>query len=132
MKRSRMVKRVLLGGFTVGVVAACASATDPQITPGNYYTKDSFIRGAGYYHAPFQGFFQYPYNHFDPQRRMHYFGGQWGPAPHRSIVNISTPTAEAARAAQLARTDRPPPVPLPVPVVRSGFGRTSQSHFTSS
>jgi hypothetical protein len=128
MKRSRIVKRVLIGGFTVGVVAACANTTDPRITPESHYTNDSFIRGAGYYHAPFQGFFQFPYNHYDAQRRMYYYGGQWGPAPHRSIVNISTPTAEAARTAQLARTDLPPPTP----VVRSGFGNTSRSHFTTS
>lgn len=130
MKRSRTVQRILVGGFTAGMVTASAGAAEPRITPENYYTNDSYVRGAGHYHAPFQAFFQYPYNHFDPQRRMYYYGGQWGPAPHRSIVNISTPTADAARAAQLARTDLPPPAPVAVP--RSGFGSTSRSHFTSS
>jgi len=87
-----------------------------------------FVPGAGYYHAPFQGFFPYPYNHFDPQRRMYFYGGQWGPAPHRSIVNISAPTAAAAQAAQSARTDSP----RTSPVVRSGFGSSSGSHFSGS
>ena len=128
VKRSRSVQRVLLGGFSAGMVTACASAAEPRITPENYYTNDSFIRGAGHYHAPFGGFFPLPYNHYDPQKRLYYYGGQWGPAPHRSIVNISPPTAEAARVAQAARTDLPPPAP----VVRSGFGSTSRSHSTSS
>ena len=131
MKRSRIVRRVLLGGFTAGLATACGGSAEPRVTPENYYTNDSFIRGAGYYHAPFQGFYQYPYNHYDPRRQRYYYGGQWGPAPHRSIVNISTPTLEAARVAQLARTDQPP-TPIVIPVVRSGFGHTSQSHFTSS
>ncbi len=128
MKRSRIVRRVLIGGFASGLAGAGAAAAEPRVTPENLYTNDTFIQGAGHYHAPFQGFFQYPYNHYDPQRRLYYYGGQWGPAPHRSIVNISPPTAEAARRAQLVRTDLPPPVP----VARSGFGQTSRSHFTSS
>lgn len=128
MKRSRTVQRVLIGGFSAGLAALCAPAAEPRITPQNYYTNDSFIRGAGYYHAPFQGFFPLPYNHYDSQRRLYYFGGQWGPAPHRSIVNLSTPTAAAAQSAQSARTDQP----RPAPVVRSGFGHTSRSHFSGS
>ncbi len=128
MKRSRIVKRLLVGGFTAGLVGACASAAEPRITPENHYTNDTFIRGAGYYHAPFQRFFQFQYNHYDPQRRMYYYGGQWGPAPHRSLINISTPTAEAARAAQLTRSDLPPVVP----VMRSGFGSSGRSHSSGS
>jgi hypothetical protein len=128
VKRSRTVQRLLLGGFTAGLVSACADAAAPRISPENYYTNDTYIRGAGHYHAPFQGFFPYPYNHYDAQRRMYYYGGQWGPAPHRSIVNISTPTPDAARLAQAARTDLPPPVP----VTRSGFGSSSRSHYTGS
>jgi hypothetical protein len=130
VKRSRIVRRVLIGGFASGLAGAGASAAEPRVTPENYYTNDSFIQGAGYYHAPFQGFFQYPYNHYDSQRRQYYYGGQWGPEPHRSIVNISSPSAEAARRAQQVRTDSPP-API-VPVARSGFGQTSRSHFTSS
>lgn len=130
VKRSRIVKRLLVGGFTAGLATACGQGAEPRITPENYYTNDSFIQGAGYYHAPFQGFFPLPYNHYDAQRRSYFFGGQWGPAPHRSIVNISTPTPLAAQAAQAARRDLPPLVTTPV--VRDGFGSTSRSRFTSS
>lgn len=130
MKRSRTVQRLLLGGFTAGLAAAAAGAAEPRVTADNLYTNDVFIRGAGHYHAPFRAFFPLPYNHYDPQRQMYYYGGQWGPAPHRSIVNISAPSAEAARAAELARTDRPGPVAAPV--ARSGFGSTSRSHYSGS
>ncbi|MBI5688783.1 MAG: hypothetical protein HZC55_01705 [Verrucomicrobia bacterium] len=130
MKRSRRVQRLLLGGFTAGLAGTCAAAAEPRITPENYYTNDTFIQGAGHYHAPFQGFYPLPYNHYDAQRGQYYYGGQWGPAPHRSIVNISTPTPSAAQAAQAARTDLPRSS-TPV-VVRDGFGSTSHSRFTSS
>lgn len=121
---------MLLGGFTAGLISAYADAAAPRITPDNLYTNDTHIQGAGYYHAPFQGFFPYPYNHYDAQRRMFYYGGQWGPAPHRSVVNISAPTPQAAQAAQLARTDQARASTTPVP--RSGFGSTSRSHFSGS
>lgn len=132
MKRSRSVQRVLLGGVTVGALAACATAAAPMpgITPSNYYTNEIFIPGAGYYHAPFQGFFPHPYNHFDTQKRMYFYGGQWGAESHRSIVNISAPTEAAARAAQLARTDLPRT--STAPIVRSGFGSSSGSRSFGS
>jgi hypothetical protein len=130
VKRSRTVQRLLLGGFTAGLVSACAGAAEPGITPSNLYTNDTFIQGAGHYHAPFQAFFPLPYNHYDAQRKMYFYGGQWGPSPHQSIVNISAPKPEAARAAQAARRDHP--VPVPFPVDRSGFGSTSRSHSSGS
>lgn len=129
MKRSRCVQRLLLGGFTAGLAAAGAGAAEPRITPENLYTHDTFIQGAGHYHAPFQGFFPFPYNHYDPQRRMYHYGGQWGPAPHRSIVNLSNPTPAAAQAAHLARRDLPRTT---APVPCAGFGSTSRSHFRGS
>lgn len=97
------------------------------MTPESYYTNDYHIPGAGYYHAPFRAFYPQPYNHYDPVRRQYFYGGQWGAEPHRSIVNISAPTADAARTAQSMRSDAPAPV-----VRRSGFGGTSGSRFVPS
>jgi hypothetical protein len=114
---------VLLAGLSVGALGTAAAATVPQVTTESYLTNDTQIPGAGYYHAPFRGFFPLPYNHFDPARNMYVYGGQWGPAPYRSIINISAPTPEAARQAQAVRTDHVP---------RSGFGSTSRSHFVPS
>jgi hypothetical protein len=124
VKRSRTVQRLLLGGLTAGAIAAGPSlaAAPARITPENLYTNDAHVPGAGYYHAPFHGFFRLPYNHFDPQRGQYFYGGQWGAAPHRSVVNISSPTSAAAQRAESLRTD----------IRRGGFGATSGSHFIRS
>ena len=124
MKRSKSVKRVLLGGLSAGALTACAvAATVPQVTTESYLTNDEHVPGAGYYHAPFRGFYSFPYNHYDVNRKLYFYGGQWGPAPYRSIVNISAPTPEAVRAAAAVRTDN---------VRRSGFGTTSGTHSIRS
>lgn len=117
------MKRVLLGGLTAGALTACAvAAPAPRVTTESYFTNDEHIPGAGYYHAPFRGFYSHPYNYYDATRKLYFYGGQWGPAPYRSIVNISAPTPEAVRAAEAVRTD----------VRRSGFGGTSGSHSIRS
>ena len=132
MKRSQSVKRVLLGGLTAGAMAAVAIAAQPRITPENYYTNDDQIPGAGHYHAPFRGFFALPYNHYDAARKLYFYGGQWGPEPHRSIVNISAPTPDAARAAEAVRTDVQRTGSGGVVIPRSGFGSSSGSRFVPS
>lgn len=124
MKRSRSVRRLLLGGFTAGALAtgAAAQSSTAPVTTDRLYTNEAHIPGVGWYHAPFRAFYAFPYNHYDPARRQYFFGGQWAAAPHRSIVNISSPTAEAAQRAQALRTD----------VRRSGFGGTGGSYFIHS
>lgn len=129
MKRSKSIRLVLLGGISAGALAASAAAAEPRrVTPENYFTNEDYIPGVGYYHAPFQAFYPQPYNYYDATRKMYFYGGQWGAAPHRSIVNISAPTADAARLAEALRTD----IPRSGGVTRSGFGSSSRSHFTSS
>jgi hypothetical protein len=123
VKRSKSVRRVLLGGLSAGALTTATVAQAPRVTTESYYTNDDHIPGAGFYHAPFRGFFPLPYNSYDGNRKMYFYGGQWGPTPYRSIVNISTPTADSVKAAEAVRTDY---------VSRSGFGSTSRSHFTNS
>ena len=126
VKRSKNIRLLILGGLSAGAITACAPAPvrETRISADSVYTNDYFVPGAGYYHAPFQAFYAQPYNFYDPQRKQFFYGGQWGAAPHRSIVNISAPTvqaatmAEAARAADAARNIR-----------RGGFGSTSGSHY---
>ena len=107
---------------------------------------DHHVPGVGYYHAPFQGFYVQPYNFYDPVKKLYFYGGQWGAEPHRSIVNISSPTPEAALvletirrndeqrardaaiAAEAARRSSTPYVAVP----RSGFGSTSHSFSSGS
>ena len=129
MKRSKSVKRVLLGGLSAGALTACAvAAQSARVTTESYYTNDDHVPGAGYYHAPFRGFYSFPYNYYDSNRKQYFFGGQWAAAPYRSIVNISAPTPEAARAAESVRTDNRSSTYFP----RSGFGSSSGTHSIRS
>jgi hypothetical protein len=123
VKRTKQLRLLLLGGgLAAGANSACspsaASPQEPRVSTESYYTNDHHIPGVGYYHAPFRAFFPYRYNHYDASARRYFFGGEWGAAPFRSAINISTPTPEAAAAAEAARP----------PVVRGGFGRTGGSH----
>jgi hypothetical protein len=127
VKRSSSVRLVLLGGISTSAIVAAAAAEN-RITPESYYTNDYFIVGAGYYHAPFHGFFAERYNHYDAVRKIYYYGGRWSATPHRSIINISAPTAELARLAQTRRTD----LPRNHYVSSGGFGSTGRSHFSGS
>lgn len=118
LKRSRQIRLVLLGGLSTSLTGC-----DPQSSSHNtlstdaVYTNNYYIPGAGYYHAPFRSWHSLPYNHYDPQGRRYYFGGQWGDAPFQSITNLSNPTDQAVASAQAVRTDRPS-------VHRSGFGNS--------
>ena len=122
MKRSRHVRLLLLGGgLAAGANTACSPGSgrdEPRVTAESYYTNDYYIAGAGYYHAPFRAFFPHRYNHFDAVTNRYFYGGQWGGTPYLSAINISTPTPEAAAAAEAARPA----------IVRGGFGGTGGSH----
>jgi hypothetical protein len=124
VKRSRTIRLLLLGGFSAGALAVSSAAADGRISASNAYVNDHHVPGAGYYHAPYRAFFAQPYNFYDPQRKQYFHGGQWTDRPHRSIVNISEPTPEAALAAERVRI-------VPVShssgyIPRSGFGSTSR------
>lgn len=106
-------------------LAAAGSGT-PAVRGDAVYGNDHLFPSVGHYHAPYRGWYALPYNHYDPQRRLYFHGGNWTPAPHESIINLSEPRPEALQAAlavwhQQQRHIR-----------RSGFGSTSSSHFTSS
>jgi hypothetical protein len=146
VKRSSTIRLVLLGGISAGAMATSADVAPPQRAPANVYVNDYHVQGAGYYHAPFQAFYGQPYNFYDPVKKLYFYGGQWGPEPHRSIVNISNPTPEAALvletiqrndaqrardaaiAAAAARRNSPTIIGVP----RSGFGSTSHSFSSGS
>jgi hypothetical protein len=110
MKRSRNIRLILLGA-SIGALAGC-SPGKPPISAETVYMNDDYVPGVGYYHAPFRNWYAFPYNYFDRDRRQFFYGGQWGPAPWESIVNLSSPSPEAATHAENIRTD----------IVRGGFG----------
>ncbi len=133
MKRSQNVRRVLLGGLTVGALTGCdtqrSASTTPPITSEIYYANDDPVPRPGfYYHAPFQAFFPLRYNHFDATRKQYFYGGQWSDTPHQSIINISALTPEMARMAEAMRASNINHGVIP----RSGFGSSSGSRFVPS
>ena len=121
-KRTKRIRLILLSGLSAGALAGCSPEGKAPLSTANVYTNNYFVPGAGYYHAPFCGWFPLPYNHFDGGSQRYFYGGQWGPSPWQSITNLSSPSAQAAASAEAMRTD----------VVRGGFGATSGSHFISA
>jgi hypothetical protein len=117
VKRSQSIRLILIGGLSTAALAGCTPK--PSISAENVYTNNFFLPGAGYYHAPFRNWYALPYNHFDTQKNLYFYGGQWGAQPFESITNISSPTPEAVQLAQSTRTD----------VSRGGFGGYSGGHY---
>ena len=117
MKRSKRIRLLLLGGLSSAALTGCDQK--PALSTQNYYTNNFYVPGAGYYHAPFRQWYPLPYNHFDTQQKLYFYGGQWGRQPCASITNISSPAPEAVNLAVNARTD----------ISRGGFGGYSHSHF---
>jgi hypothetical protein len=120
VKRSHRIQLLLAGGLSLGGLTACApsSAGVVRITPEAVYANNYHLPGVGYYHAPFHAFYDRPYNDYDDVRKMYFYGGQWAAAPHRSVINLSAPTAQAAQLAETMRSD----------IQRGGFGGTSGFH----
>jgi hypothetical protein len=117
-KRSKRVRLILLSGLSAGALTGCGPNGPPPVVKEGVYTNNYYVPGAGYYHAPFCAWYKFPYNHYDPQTKSYFYGGQWGLTPYECITNISSPTMQAAALAEAARTD----------VVRGGFGGTSGGH----
>ena len=93
-----------------------------RISPASVYANDTYIAGAGYYHAPFHAFYPRPYNFYDAGTHQYFYGGSWNAAPHRSVINVSAPTPEASVIAEQGRAL----------IQRNGFGSTSHSYFRGS
>ncbi|HEY3861018.1 MAG TPA: hypothetical protein VGO59_03950 [Verrucomicrobiae bacterium] len=119
-KRSKHIRLFLLGGLSAGALAGCSPAGPAPVSADNAYTNNFYLPGAGYYHAPFRAWYPHPYNYYDPQKHLYYFGGLWGPDPHQSITNISSPSPQAASSVQAIRTD----------IARGGFGCTGYNGYS--
>lgn len=114
---------MLIGGLSAGLTSCGPSGHETPPTTGDVYTNNHSAQGLGYYHAPFRAWFPLPYNHYDPEKKLYFNGGQWTANPHESITNISPPLQQVlnqARSSQGSHT------------TRTGFGSTSQRHSTWS
>jgi hypothetical protein len=118
-KRSKRIKLFLIGGISSGAIVSCSPGGPAPISTENVYTNNYYLRGVGYYHAPFCAFYSMPYNYFDSKTGRYFYGGQWGYAPFNSITNISSPTPRAAAAATAMYSH----------VSRGGFGCTAGNYM---
>jgi hypothetical protein len=112
---------VLLTGLSASAMTGCDQSPENAgaVSSEGVYVNNYYIPGAGYYHAPFRGWYELPYNHFDARRQLYFFGGQWSPRPDETITNISSPTPAAVEDVNARRTD----------IVRGGFGSTGRGHY---
>jgi hypothetical protein len=93
------------------------------VTAENVYTNNHYVRGAGYYHAPYQSWYPHPYNHYVPGQG-YYHGGTWSPAPATHTTTASRPTPQAA---QLASAQHHNATRSRLGTTRGGFGGSSRS-----
>lgn len=84
---------------------------DSEEDSSQVLTNNTYVAGRGYYHAPYHGFYPYPYNVFTPGRG-YYHGGTYTAEPDRSGISASSPARGTG-------------------VSRGGFTRSSSSSYSS-
>ena len=128
MKRSSSIRLWLTGTVASASLMGCGSDTDPErteLSPGQTYTNNHFVRGAGYYHAPYGAWFPFAYNSF-LAGRGYFHGGQWSAQPNIAATEASRPAPDAVRNAQTLHDN----TVRSSTTRRSGFG--SSSRFSGS
>jgi hypothetical protein len=90
MKKSALVTLVL----STALAGGCDDRSQygvPDETAGPPVTNNTYVVGRGYYHAPYHGWFEYPYNYYRPGFG-YYHGGLYTPRPYTSPVLVSRPS----------------------------------------
>ncbi|HEY3853325.1 MAG TPA: hypothetical protein VGO67_02905 [Verrucomicrobiae bacterium] len=90
MKKSTLVTLVLSGALVTGCDDRRQNS-DWSSGNGEVVTNNTHVSGLGYYHAPYHGWFEYPYNFYRPGFG-YYHGGLYSPEPFVSDVFSSTPS----------------------------------------
>ena len=93
MKKSTMVTLVLSGALMGGCdnrVRTVYQPNDPGPAAEAEPTNNTYVPGMGYYHAPYHGWYKYPYNYFQPDYG-YYHGGVFSPDPAPIVVVSSRP-----------------------------------------
>jgi len=113
----------VLTGSLAGVGLVGCGPERPAVTADNVYTNNHYVTGAGYYHAPYHGWYPHPYNHYIPGQG-YYHGGAWTPEPATHTTAASKPTPHAA---QLASSQHHNSTRSRWGISRGGFGGSSRS-----
>jgi hypothetical protein len=121
MKKSGLVTLVLSGAL-VGGCDDRSQYGDPSYAAGASVTNNTHVSGLGYYHAPYQGWFEYPYNYYRPGFG-YYHGGFCTPQPFVSEIFSSVPSGSfAAWGASGGGVTRSGSAASSSSVSRGGFG----------
>jgi hypothetical protein len=94
MKKSALVTLVLSGAL----VSGCDDRNQygyPGYAAATNVTNNAYVSGLGYYHAPYHGWFEYPYNYYRPGFG-YYHGGIYTPQPYVSSIFSSSPSISTA------------------------------------
>jgi hypothetical protein len=89
MKKSTLVTLVLSGALMGGCDGRNRSGSAGYATDADV-TNNTYVSGLGYYHAPYHGWYDYPYNYYRPGWG-YYHGGIYTPAPFTSDISSSRP-----------------------------------------
>jgi hypothetical protein len=143
-RKSSAVTLTMVG--VVGVMGLCFCSCDSKdeaaeeatiVEADQPYANNHFISGVGFYHAPFGGWFPFPYNRYEAGRG-YFAGGSYHQSKHESAVResrpdsstvsqinqrwrVANPAVAAQRKADLASARRS---------ARGGFGRTHSGYGT--
>jgi len=95
MKKSAMVTLVLSSRLVTGCDDAPIGADwNTQGGTNATVTNNTYVRGWGYYHAPYYGWYEYPYNYYRPGWG-YYHGGAYTLEPEVGRITASRPAATA-------------------------------------
>ena len=104
----------------------------PPVSEDQEYPNDTYVPGAGYYHAPYHSFFPYRYNYYD-STRGYYHGGSWWPQASTSNIFRSRPNSSAAANARSGQSSYFSTHPSSSHgTSSSSSGKTASSHGSSS
>ena len=131
MKKSALVTLVLSGAL----VSGCDDRNqydDPAYAAGTNVTNNTYAPGLGYYHAPYHGWFEYPYNYYRPGFG-YYHGGIYTPQPDVGDVQASQPSISSPHGGSVgADGARFGSTPSSSGVTRGGFGSIGHGGFSGS
>jgi len=134
MKRTKQVRLILTGTMAGGVLVGCgesssffssdtpttvSAAAAESISASTSFTNNHYVRGMGYYHAAYNGFYPHPHNQHTPGLG-YYHGGMYTTTPDNSGIVASKPSAGTVAKAQALHGGTP----------RGGFGKSTRVVYT--
>jgi len=130
MKKSALVTLVLSGALASG----CDDGSqygDPGYAASANVTNNTYVSGLGYYHAPYRGWFEYPYNCYRPGFG-YYHGGIYTPQPYVSDILSSSPSIPSTYGGAGGQGANSGSTGASSGVSRGGFGSTGHEGFGGS